>query len=90
MQQWEYCEVFYFINRVGSTATLRLQFNGEPQNDVSNAILFLNQLGRQGWELVSHVVNQEAIAQDDYGKFQYTSTINTLIFKRPLARPTAR
>lgn len=85
MQQWEYCEVFYFVNRVGSTSTLRLQLNGEQQNDVSSVIEFINRLGRQGWELVSHVVNQEIISRDDYGKYMYTSTFNTLTFKRPLA-----
>ena len=84
MQRWEYCEVFYFINRVGSTATLRLQVNGEPQPDVTSSLEFINRLGRQGCELVSHVINQEAIAQDDYGKFQYTSACNTMIFKRPI------
>lgn len=83
MQKWEYCEVFYFIARVGSSATLKLQLNGQPQN-VSSAVEFINWLGRQGWELVSHVTNQEIISQDTYGAYQYSSVLNTMIFKRPV------
>lgn len=79
--KWEYCQAYYY----GNGEFVAIADKDEPIARAKNKIILFNQLGEDGWELVT--VEAIGIKPPPEPGFHYTVR-SVFIFKRPIEPTT--